>query len=151
MKLKTLLLSASIALLAPQAFAQEPAMSFKCDQLNILVYKQNDAKGRKVVTLNGTRQDDVKTSLSTRSGKKVSTVSFVERAQAGGSYGLYNLYIIRAEGVYLTNDWLDADDKPKREAKVYQCDYKGEIDAATPAQFTAWEARRNAEAMDARS
>lgn len=46
-------------------------MSFKCDQLNILVYKQNDAKGRKVVTLNGTRQDDVKTSLSTRSGKRL--------------------------------------------------------------------------------
>lgn len=112
-------------------------MSYKCDRLNILVFKQVDAEGRRVVTLNGTRQENVKTSLSTRSGKKVSTVSFVQRAAAGGSYGLYNLYIIRAEGVYLTDDWLDADDKPKRKAKVYQCDYNGEVETAMPAGLSA--------------
>ncbi|EPK7688504.1 hypothetical protein K7Y63_004116 [Serratia marcescens] len=137
MKLKRLLVSASIALFTLPAFAHEKAMSYKCDQLNILVFKQVDAEGRRVVTLNGTRQDNVKTSLSTRSGKKVSTVSFTQRAAAGGSYGLYNLYIIRAEGIYLTDDWLDADDRPKRKAKVYQCDYKGEVDTGMPGGLTA--------------
>ncbi|HHQ6598065.1 hypothetical protein KGP26_29895 (plasmid) [Serratia sp. JSRIV002] len=151
MKMKALLVTASISLFTPLAFAAQQAISFQCDRHNILVYKQHDGQGRTIVTLNGEREDNVKTSQSTQAGANVVTISFVEYAQAGGSYGLYNLHAVEKNSMYLTSELLDADDRPKRKAKRYECRFNGVIDAATPPALTAGEQRRADEEFDARN
>lgn len=55
------------------------------------------------------------------------------------------------DSMYLTSELLDADDRPKRKAKRYECRFNGTIDAPTPPKLTVDEQRRVDEEFDAKT
>lgn len=128
MKMKNILLALSLAFpLSSIAAVKADAYKFQCGKFNVITFTEQG-----VLTLNGSKMDDVEVGTVDKQGHRFFTTDFREYAAAGGTSTKYRLVVTEGADPVLVHAWVDADDNLKRDPVTEKCSGAQHIQAALP-------------------